>query len=63
MTHAWTACQCWLGPRSDDPLRRGLNSCHHHNSTCQATDGVVSKIIAWNWHSLLKRILMLWRGV
>ena len=30
MTHAWTACQCWLGPRSDDPLRCGLNSCHYH---------------------------------
>ena len=30
MTHAWTVCQCWLGPRSDDPLRCGLNSCHYH---------------------------------
>ena len=30
MTHARTACQCWLGPRSDDLLRCGLNSCHYH---------------------------------
>ena len=31
MTHARTACQCWLGPRSDDPLRRGLISYHYHS--------------------------------
>ena len=30
MTHARTACQCWLGTGSDDPMRCGLNSCHYH---------------------------------
>ena len=66
MTHARTVCQCWLGPRSDDPPEMWLelvplpHLCHAQLAEVRQNSSGTSTILSVYCHFRLSHVL-LWK--